>query len=411
MALGRGKRRRTRGQPPRLAAPVTDVLGFDILLECLSYLEVEDVNSACTTCTAWRDRIWQSSSIWEGLLVQKYPSHADLPRGWCTNGREEYIRRMTLMKCQYAPVRSLPGLPVPLQRRTPGKELMERWKPDAIVIVFLVDIFTGRNDFDDDLPVSHSGPVEEKRRLGPQMPFFSNCFRACAPEMRGNISDDALSNLDDEAFTQFTSLLLESDTLAYVLETLELFHDATIANEAASLGPEDVGGLYVEMSYYVEGGNAPKCNPITLLSEHHTFFVEESSVTYRTDVEPCWLADRQDWNAAECVFDKNVALQRGRVLSRQISKYGSVPLPFDPQVELLVSVPGERSTHDWDDEDRVDGEPADSKSVCFVRVGPGFSVGEDYDCDFAGLVVPSLLSLWHDHARQNGRKSLYQSSR
>lgn len=72
------------------------------------------------------------------------------------------------MKSQYACARSLPGIPIPLQGKTPGGELMERWKPDAIVV--LVDVFTGRYHFDDDEIDEEGNTAKQRRDWGHKFP-------------------------------------------------------------------------------------------------------------------------------------------------------------------------------------------------------------------------------------------------
>mmetsp|Transcript_31122 Transcript_31122/g.56464 ORF Transcript_31122/g.56464 Transcript_31122/m.56464 type:complete len:428 (-) Transcript_31122:111-1394(-) len=382
-----------------------DNIGLDVLSKCLLFLSLPDVHSASLVCIEWRNAIWQSDPLWENLLVQKYASHADLPEGWCTSGRNEYFRRVSLMKCQYAPVRNLAGLPIPLQRKTPGSELMQRWKPDAII--FMVDIFTGRHHFDDDIP-HYENESDQKKRLGPQIPIYSSCFRVSSTNNGAASVDDndtlCRLTLDEEEIRVYEEMQIspECEQGKAVLEAIENFHDVTFGNDTLTGCLRDVGGLYVEMSYYVEGCNVPKCEPITLLSEHHTFFVDSfdnGKTTYRSDIKPAWLPGRRDWNSSESMCEKADALQRGRVLNRQTSKYGSVPLPFDPEVELRFSPPGERSMHHhWEFEN-------DSREEYSISVNVGFSIGEDYDCHFANLVVPPLLSLWNDAARQKERKS------
>jgi hypothetical protein len=305
----------------------------------------------------------------------------------------------------------LAGLPVPLQGKTPGQQLLKKWNPEAIV--FLVDVFSGRNHFDDDVPCYRFDPVEVKRSLGPQLPLYSTVIRVPYPCQENNSFMDnpfpGLS-LSQERMCVYEEVHLsqEYEVERVAIKTLEDFHSTTMRRNALH-GLRDAGGLYVEMSYYVEGGTAPKCDPITLLSEHHTFVNNlEGKATYRTDVESAWLPGRDDWDKSESVWDKAEALQRSKVLGRQIAKYGSVPLPFDPQVELRFTPKGERSIGHLEDDAFKD----DLGSSCSLFVEMGFSVDEeDFNCPFAKSVVPSLLSLWNDTSRQHQKKSFKRFAR
>lgn len=109
-------------------------IGIGVLTKCWAFLSFSDVASVSLTCTKWRNAVNDSAPLWESLITQKYYSHQHLPEGWCVGGRNEYMRRIALMKSRYSPVRDLGGLPVPLQRKTPGAQLMHKWKPVAFDI-------------------------------------------------------------------------------------------------------------------------------------------------------------------------------------------------------------------------------------------------------------------------------------
>ena len=274
----------------------------------------------------------------------------------------------------------------------------------------MIEIFTGRNQFDDDIADYEDDDIVRKKKLGSHVPIFSSFLRVSSSE--SECTDDEWDNdvtilLNNIDFDVREECQLEDDVLKDAIEAIEDFHDATTGNNGV-VSLDDVGGLYVEMSYYVEGGNAPECEPITLLSEHHTIFVnqDDGDTTFRTDVQPFWLPGRHDLENSESHLDQENALKESRMRHRQISKYGSVPLPFDPSVELTLSPPGTRSLdHIWHEGTHHGENPFEYDSIeeCSIIVQLGFSSGEDYDCHFANLVVPSLLSLWNDSVKQKKR--------
>lgn len=233
--------------------------------------------------------------------------------------------------------------------------------------------------------------------MGAQVPIFSRAVRASATA--GDVDDVLLTDIE---FTFSVQSELSVATQDAAVDTIGHVCDQFLdCNETLI----DMDGLYVEMSYYVEGGAVPRCEPITLLSEHHTFFVGDH-VAYRTDAGTEWLPSQKELNSSESIFNK-MLLVRGRIKSRQQQRYGGVPLPFDPEVEIWLSPPGGRSRH----EELQEIIPCDTDDKCSICVQFMFSSGEDYQINFANRVVPPLLSLWNDTTRQNRRKSHAQFSR
>ena len=131
----------------------------------------------------------------------------------------------------------------------------------------MVDIFTGRHHFDDDIPLQTNESAERKKRLGPQIPIYSSCFRVPTTNNGASVDDnDTLCRLTlDEAEMRVyeeMQISTECGKGRAVLEAIEIenFHDVTIGSDTLTGCFRDVGGLYVEMSYYVEGCNVPKCD-------------------------------------------------------------------------------------------------------------------------------------------------------
>merc|ERR1711966_123640 len=116
---------------------------------------------------------------------------------------------MTLMKSQFAPCRSLSEIPIPLQRKNSGPKLLEKWNPESIV--FMIDVFTGRHHFDDDLPPADHEPTDDKKRMGPHISIYSKAIK--------------VPSLSSKIFQFDHEMQISPDRMA--LDAIEDFYDET----------------------------------------------------------------------------------------------------------------------------------------------------------------------------------------
>lgn len=357
----------------------------DIMREIIGFLgSPSEANAVSLVSGYWHELVLGHDDLWTALLKDRYPNLHLLSGGTSKGAREKYFHRLRMHREPYMSVRDV-GLPPVLQRKIPGKILLERWKPDAIV--FLLDVWRGSQRI-----LSHGWRVspDDAEEVESYGPFGSNGLPVEYPDHHPHRNVVKMEYKDQLSCSGDLTRILNS-----VFKELRRKEDIL-----------DGTDLYVSVAYSVEGLVVPPHEPIFILSEHSSFFSSNTGLTmdFRTDCKGCWLMS-SFFNQSPAEYLPLVEqnrFQRDFDLSRQyFARYGSAPIPFDPHIQLLLSPPG------FDESDDSPGVPLyenDSLDVWSYFIEFGFARGEDSQVDFSRVVLPTLLSLWHDAARNHSRK-------
>lgn len=306
-----------------------------ILKQSLSFLgdSLTDVGKVMLVCRSWRNVAVACEPLWTSLLLQRYPNLKQAQLG-TENIRNLFLRRLQLDCDRGAPVRKQAW---PSTLRTPSARLIEMWKPTSIL--FLVDV---QIDSVRVASVSRRVQLAQGGSAGKLLIPVTKKRREHDP----NFISTRVNNLKGD-----------------------------VADAAEGLAKDSKIPCKVLLSYQLEGDQVPPHRPIVLLSEHEwTMLDGRKTYQFRTDVSG-ELSDHS--------YDHYVTYEQKKasdeLKKRDICRYDTSPLPFDPIVDARVS-------------------PRNSVKECSLQIGIDFHTPlEVYD--FPTKIFPTLLSLWEDATR------------